>query len=291
MIEVSIIIPTYKRKQSVIRLLESLVTEMNGKYELIISEQIENNGHVFKSFAKKHNMNLIYCFLQSVIGTSAAKNEAVKNANGKYLVFFDDDVKVEKKIIENLTKNFKNPRIGAVCGRVITPGQSIEDTHDNVGMITYFGRFTDGYSSKIRQEIDTVIGCNCAWRAELFKKIGGFDVQFTGAIREDSDISLRTIQEGYKVIFEPNALVYHLREPSGGGRKTEGRLAWYFNFLSNETYFFLKFRPKWIVPIIIATRYEWILRCMFGFGREVSIKSFSTPIRGIIDGYRKYKSL
>jgi len=289
MIEVSVIIPTFKRKDSLLRLLKSLVPEMTDKYEIVVCEQFINNGSSFKSFAKKHNILLQYIFLKRTIGTSAAKNTAVKKSNGKYIIFFDDDVAIKRNCIKNLIRNFKDKKIGAVGGRVITIDQAIEENYKNVGKITFFGKFTDGFSSKIRQNIDTVIGCNCAWRKDVFEKIGGFDEKFTGAIREDSDISLRTLKEEYKILFEPDALVLHLREPTGGGRKTEGRLEWYYNFLSNETYFFLKHRPKIIVPIILATRWEWIARCMFGFGREVSIRSFITPFAGIVNGIEKYR--
>ena len=287
--KVSIIIPTFKRKQSMLRLLKSLAPELNRDVEIIICEQQFNNGGTFLRFAKKHNINLRYYLKPGPEGTSAAKNYAVKKSKGKYIIFFDDDVKVSKGVVFNLIAPLANKKIGAVGGRVITPGQNVDEHNYNVGKITFFGRFTDGFSSIVSQEIDTVIGCNCAWRKSVFNKINGFDENFTGAIREDSDISLRTKQLGKKIIFEPNALVYHLRDPNGGGRKTEGRILWYKNFFSNETYFFLKHRPLIILPIILLTRWEWALRCMFGFGREVSLRSITTPFAGVIDGFKKYE--
>ena len=68
-------------------------------------------------------------------------------------------------------------------------------------------------------------------------------------------------------------------------------MQWYFDFFSNETYFFLKHRPKVLLPIFWLTKIEWAIRCMFGFGREVSMRSVLTPFAGMADGVRKYRSL
>ncbi|HEX8965694.1 MAG TPA: glycosyltransferase, partial [Patescibacteria group bacterium] len=286
----SIIIPTYKRKASLIRLLESLVSEMKLQYEIIIVEQVITNKKEFYQFAKEHNLNINYIFLHEA-STPHAKNIGAVSAKGKYLIFFDDDVVVEKGVFDGYEKAFIKDRNHIVAGRVLTPGHPINPKSKNVGKISYFGKFSDDYTSDFKQQVDTVIGCNAGWEKEVFENVGGFDEQITmNGIREESDLSLRAKDMGYKIFFEPNATVIHLREETGGGRKSEGRLSWYYNFISNDTYFFLKYRPKWVVFIILLTRWEWFLRCMFGFGREVSIKSIATPLLGILYGFRKYNS-
>jgi GT2 family glycosyltransferase len=135
----------------------------------------------------------------------------------------------------------------------------------------------------------TVITCNASWRKRVFEKIEGFDENFTGPIREDSDLSLRTRKRGYKIIFEPRATIIHARSESGGFRKTEGRLKWYFGFFKSETYFFLK-HIKWYWWVIFwFVRWHWFARCMFGFGREVSWRSIKTPWLGIYHGVQTFR--
>lgn len=286
---VSVVIPTYKRKESLVRLLKSLKTEVNSSIEVIIVEQIFNNGNEYKKVSKKQETNLEYLFLKEA-STSKAKNYGVGKSKGEYILFLDDDVIAKKGLIINHLSNFQNNNICAVVGRCITIGQQVEPERQDVGRITFLGKFTDGFSSTIKQEVDTVIGCNAFWRKDVFNKINGFDEQFTGnAMREESDLSLRARKLGFKIMYDPKAEVEHLREETGGNRKTEGRMFWYFHFFSNETYFFLKHRSKFIVPIILLTRWEWMLKCMFGFGREVSIRSITTPFLGVYDGYRKYR--
>ena len=288
MVELSIIIPTYRRKDSLIRLLGSLKNQLTNKMEIIIVEQGENHSILYQKFMKGSPAALHYRY-SDVVSTSKAKNIGAKLAKGNYLIFYDDDVVVQNHAVANIIKNFSDLTIGGVAGRVVDDGKKEENQKTDVGNISLLGMFTDGFSSSIRQDVDTVIGCHAAWQTEVFFQVGEFDERFTGnAMREESDLSLRVKQKGYRIVFDPSATVVHMREPHGGARKADGRLFWYYHFFSNETYFFLKHRPAILLPIFLLTRISYILRCMFGFGREVSWRSVTTPFSGMRNGVEKY---
>ena len=277
---VSIVIPTFHRKDSLIRLLRKL---KNEKGEVIVVEQEENNGAEYK---KIRPITYIYLHKRSI---PYAMNVGMAKAKRENVLFLDDDVTVSPNLVQNHMKNFSDPRVAATIGRIITDGQQIESDRKDTGSISWIGGFRNGFSSTLRQEVDTVIGANTCWRKDVLKELGGFDKHFTGnALRFESDLSLRAKKAGYKIIFEPNAVVDHHRAETGGARKSEGRLQWYFDFFSNETYFFLKHFNKLLLPLFLFTKIEWALRCMFGFGREVSVRSFVTPFAGVFGGLKKY---
>lgn len=286
---VSIIIPTFRRKGSLLQLLESLSNHVDWKgTELIIAEQGDNNGVVFTAYARSHSIPLQYRFL---LGRSVTHtlNEAVRLAKGTYALLLDDELTVSRNLIQSHVKNFSRTNVGATVGRIITDGQTVESGNVHTGRVDWLGRVSGGYSSSVRQEVDSAIAINMCWRKDLLKKIGGFDEKYTGnAMRFETDASMRAKKLGYKILFEPKAKVVHHRTQTGGTRKSEGRMQWYFDFFSNETYFFLKHRPKVLLPIFWLTKTEWVLRCMFGFGREVSLRSLVTPFAGFADGVRKY---
>jgi len=288
MVETSVIIPTYHRKESLLRLLDSLKNQITDTVEVVIVEQGDNNGNELKKRARTNGFSIQYLF-EKDISTSKVKNIGAKYAKGKYLIFYDDDVVVKDSAIKNIIKNFSDNGVGGVAGRVVDFGKKEETERTGVGKISVFGSFSDGFSSTIHQDVDTVIGCNAAWKKDIFKGVGGFDEQFTGnAMREESDLSLRIKKLGYRIVFDPTATVVHIREPHGGARKADDRFYWYFHYFSNETYFFLKHRPAILLPIFLLTRLSYILRCMFGFGREVSIRSIQIPFLGIYNGVEKY---
>jgi GT2 family glycosyltransferase len=219
-----------------------------------------------------------------------ARNVGAKAAMGKYLLFLDDDVIPKKGFIAEHLKHFSDPAVAATTGRVVTEGEKVEADQRYVGRVGCFGQVSSGYSSTVMQEVDTVVGCNMCWRKDVYEKLGGVDERFTGnAIREETDLSLRAKKAGYKIIFVPEAEVMHVRGKSGGARKTEGRMRWYFDFFSNQTYFFLKHRAAILLPVFLCTKISWVIRCMFGFGREVSLRSMVMPSSGIADGFKKYR--
>lgn len=283
----SIVVPTYRRKNYVVRLMKSLA--LLNKFELIIVEQKENNRAIFERNANKLHISLRYIFLAEQ-STSRAMNVGVKYAKGSNVLFLDDDVVVHRGLIESHTKSIAKKGVAATVGRSLTSGQKIEKNRTDTGRITWIGGFKDGFSSTIPQVVDTAIGCNMCWKRNVYQRLGGMDEQFTGnALRLESDLSLRAQYEGYIIKFVPDAVVDHLRADTGGARKTEGRISWYKDFFSNEVYFFLKHKPIYLLPIFLITKMSWILRCMFGFGREVSFRSLVTPFVGISDGIQKYR--
>jgi len=285
--KISIIIPTYNRGQPLIDTLQSLLKQNYSSREIIVVDQSTKKLLLKEKFLKK-NKERVKLLSSSPPNAAAARNLGIKKAKGKIILFLDDDVVCHQNLIKQHLKNYTDSRIGAVCGRVISQGQKIEAQHHHVGQITWWGHFTDGFSTTIKQPIRTAITCNASWRLKILRDLGGFDENFTGPIREDSDLSLRTLKAGWQIIFEPQAVVTHIRAKSGGFRKTEGRLKWYRGVFRSETYFFLKHWPKFLLPLVLLTRFNLAVRCMFGFGREVSWQSLIAPWQGIVEGIKLY---
>lgn len=287
----SLCIPTYKRPDDVIRLLGELSLQIHKPQNIYIVEQGKNNKNRIEQAAEKYSLPVVYRFLP-IPSMTKARNTAIGLCTSDILLFCDDDISPSKQWAGELCRGLIQTGADAITGRTVTAGQPEEPKYAKTGRFTALGGVTGGYSSTIPQYIDSVLGCNCGFRMDIFRQVGLFDEQFTGnALREESDMSRRIQAIGGTIAFWPAAEVIHLRAKQGGARKTEGRLFWYFHFFSNETYFFLKHFPHLLFPLFLVSKTEWILRCAFGFGREVSIASLLTPLRGILDGKRKYNRM
>ncbi len=65
----------------------------------------------------------------------------------------------------------------------------------------------------------TFYGANHSVRVATVLKYGGYDAKFSGvALREETDLALRLFLGGEKIIFVPEAHLYHLFAPGGGCR-------------------------------------------------------------------------
>ena len=283
---VSVIIPTYNRGAPLVRTLKSLLKQEKANFEILVVDQSEKGFDSKKKFLRDHPE--IRYFKISPPNAAAAKNFGVTKAKGKIILFVDDDIEAKEALIAYHLSNYADKKIIGVAGRVVTPGEKEEVARLGIGKIWSWGYVSGGFSSKLKQKVMAVYGCNASWRKEIFLKVGGFDEGFVGnALREETDLSLRAGQWG-KIVFEPEAAVIHCRAKSGGGRK-DNRLTWYRDYFNNETLFMLK-QVKWFWWWLFwLIRWQYFIRCLFGFGREVSWRSMLTTWQGIIRGIKNYQ--
>jgi len=280
--KVSVIIPTYNRDKPLIDILSCLFKQKYKDFEIIVIDQSDKKFKEKEKFIKLNREKFIFIKDRNR-NNSLSKNIGIRKAQGKIILFLDDDVVFKEDLIINHLEVYTDDSISAVVGRVISEGQPIETERKNTGRITHWGSFSDGFSSNIRQEVMTVITCNASWRRSVLNKIGVFDENFTGPIREDTDLSLRTLKAGYKIVFEPKAEVIHKRAVSGGFRMTEGQKKWYLGYFKSETYFFLKWIKWYWWPIFWMSRWQWFVRS----------KSLLLPWQGMKQGiiaYRRWKN-
>ncbi|MDZ7339508.1 MAG: glycosyltransferase [candidate division KSB1 bacterium] len=120
---VSVIIPTYNRKESLLRTLDSLArqTYPADRFEVIVvddggtdsTDQIVQNTYPFK---------LLYC-RQTNQGSAAARNHGALKGSGDILVFVDDDVLLEPGYVGGIVRK---TRSGVVTMGVWLPYRPIQ---------------------------------------------------------------------------------------------------------------------------------------------------------------------
>ena len=89
---VSVIIPTYKRSDYIIRAINSVINQTNKNIEIIVVDDNELNNEfsiVTENKFKEFNLNkqILYIKYLNNRGVSATRNIGVENAKGKYIAF------------------------------------------------------------------------------------------------------------------------------------------------------------------------------------------------------------
>lgn len=196
--KVSVVIPTYKRP-GLAESLKHQIQKLNPGTEVIIIDQSESD-----------NPN-----------TSEAKNQGIKKATGEIVIFFDDDVEITPETIDSHLSEYKNTEILGVAGRVINDGEPVPTNTDVVtGQMNSLGTdFTKNFWGMRKQFVIHPYGCNMSFKKSVLDKANGFDVKFPAPLSafEEVDLGLRISKLG-KIVFSPEALVYHHRAESGGTR-------------------------------------------------------------------------
>jgi hypothetical protein len=145
---------------------------------------------------------------------SRARNIGARAAKGKYLLFLDNDVKVEKGWLNEVIKYLdKHSQVGAGQLKILPSGTQYFDSAGE--MLTKNGFLVERAreaEDKGQFDKDDLIfsgkGAGLAVRREVFAKIGGFDEDY-GYYWEEPDLMWRVWKAGYEVRFLWMGAVYH----------------------------------------------------------------------------------
>lgn len=149
------------------------------------------------------------------LGCGRGFNTGMRHAKGAYLINLANDTYVEPDFVTELVKVFeKDPKIGACVSKILLPDHK---TLDSAGdYLTTLGFLVHrGLSEKDEgqyNQIDEVFagkGTAITFNARALENVGMFDPDFF-VFFEDADLCWRLHLGGYKVIFVPKSIVYHL---------------------------------------------------------------------------------
>ncbi len=176
------------------------------------------------------------------IGLDIARNTGITNASYPVVAFVDDDVTIHPMWVYNVYQSFQNPDVAAITGLVIA---SQLETQAQL-IFEKCWTFNRGYVDKVYDSayIQSTLsqgppvweigaGANMAFRKEVFKKVGLFDeILDVGAAgcNGDSEMWYRILINGYTIMYNPRAIVYHEHRKDMTGLKKQ-----LFNYMRGYT--------------------------------------------------------
>ncbi|WP_136480584.1 glycosyltransferase family 2 protein [Cognatitamlana onchidii] len=195
---VSVIIPTLNRYPYLKDVLEDLEKQNYTNLEVIVVDQ---SSPFRKDFYEPFNLD-IHITQQEEKALWLARNSAIKQSKGDFILLFDDDSRVDNNWVYNHLKTLD------YFGAHMSSGVSIS----KVG-----AKVPDNYSFfRISDQLDTG---NVLIKKEIFENIGLFDRQFEKQRMGDGEFGLRGYLAGYLNVSNPKAERLHLKVGSGGLRE------------------------------------------------------------------------
>jgi glycosyltransferase involved in cell wall biosynthesis len=194
----SVIVPTYNSAGTLGECLESILRQEGIDFEVIVVDDGSTDNT--RELVGKYPVRLI---TQEHRGPAAARNNGARNAVGEILVFTDSDCVVEDGWLVEMVRPFSDPFIVGVQGAYMTTQREL---------IARFAQYEieERYDQMAKHEcIDFIGSYSAGYRKDVFLEVGGFDEKFPIASGEDPDLSFRFAKLGYKMVFNPKAVVYH----------------------------------------------------------------------------------
>jgi GT2 family glycosyltransferase/ubiquinone/menaquinone biosynthesis C-methylase UbiE len=268
---VSIVIPVFNQVDYTQQCLEALYNIENGinEFEVIVVDNASTDETSnFLNFALKVFDNLIVITSSKNLRFAGACNLGAKNANGKFLVFLNNDtIPTADWLSAGINKLITNQEIGIVGSKLVYPDDTIQ--HAGIEFVSnihpeydlwpvhrYINLSKDDPLTNQAEFVDAVTGACLFISTNLFNAVNGFSEEYEMYF-EDSDLCFKVKSFGKKIYYEPNSLVYHF-EGKSNMNEPERHLQ---NYKASKLFF-----KNWADTIAIISKER--------MGRKLFVKEF-----------------
>jgi GT2 family glycosyltransferase len=221
---VTVVIPNWNGERFLNLCLPSLRRQSFEDFETILVDNGSTDASV--DFTRRNFPEVRVIALGDNRGFSAAVNAGIRASEAEYVALLNNDAEVDPGWLEALVCAAElHPEAGLFASKLV-------DFHDR--------HLLDGAGDALRRsglpyrighreldrgqyERETFVFSACAaaalYRRALFEEIGPFDEDFF-AYCEDGDVSFRAQLAGYRCLYVPGAIVYHVGSASTGGKRS-----------------------------------------------------------------------
>ena len=196
---ISVVIPAYNAAETLEPCLEAVESQTlaRGHYEVIVVD--DGSADATAEIARRHES--VVLLSQPHKGVAAARNLGARRTRGAIVLFTDADCVPSPDWIEAMSAPFSDGEVMGVGGVI--------RTHQR-GLVPRFIQleFDDRFEKLAKHpSIDFITTATAGFRRDPFLESGGFREDLLGA--EDAELSFRLASAGHKMVFVPQAIVYH----------------------------------------------------------------------------------
>lgn len=247
--KISLIIPTHNRVESLKQTIDSIFRQKHLKEIIFVDDSSQESSKSFLKTISQKNKLVKLIFLDEKVGLPTARNIALKEATGDYILFGDDDVIFEDNYSSRLLDCLLETKADIISGRIIYLNEK-ESNEEALKRANEEKRpILDEKLLTLRawrrtfdnEEVLFTHACILA-KKEVFSQIR-FDDSIRGnAYREDTDFQIQAAKKGFKIYYCPHTQLYHLPRSKikGGCGFAEINPLLFVYFRMRNNYSFLK---------------------------------------------------
>jgi glycosyltransferase involved in cell wall biosynthesis len=197
----SVIVPVFNGAKTLDACLDALSAQRKpmvgaDSYEVIVVDDGSVDGSA--EIAAQHGVTVI---CQDHAGVAVARNQGAQQARGQLLLFTDADCEPLPDWVEQMMAPFADADVIGVKGAYRTRQRSLVSRFAQAEYEEKYARL------RKRGQIDFIDTYAAAYRRDVFLAEGGFNPEFLR--NQDQEFSFRLARSGHKLVFAPQAVVYH----------------------------------------------------------------------------------
>ena len=204
---VAILIPAYNEEKVIVRTIRSV---LNSDYENLRAIVIDDGSGdrtydvACEAYRDEIAIGRLQVLRKANAGKAEALNYAVERLTEDYYVGIDADTVIARDAVSKLICHFADSKVGAVAGNakvgnrvnLWTRWQALE----YITSQNFERRALDLFNI-----VTVVPGAIGGWRTDAVRHGGGYPIN---TVAEDADLTMNLLEQGYKVIYEDQALAF-----------------------------------------------------------------------------------
>jgi len=271
--ELSIIIISYNTAKITVDCINSIIkSTKNNKlnFEIILVDNASTDSsqnQIAKIKDQNQDLKIKTIYNKNNVGFGPANNQAVKVAQGEYILFLNSDIVVLDNAIKKLFDFYKQnqDRINFLGGKLFDKDMTSQASAGPFYSlpVIFAALFLKGdywgltrYSPNELKKVDWVSGACILTKKDYYKKLRGFD-EGIFLYMEEIDLLYRAKLNKFTTYFYPDAKFIHIGFASSGSKSSpiinvyRGFLYLYKKHFSAQSLFFLKILLKFKASIAI----------------------------------------
>lgn len=268
---VSIIILNWNGQEFIEDCLNSVLHSTCKPVEIIVVDNGSTDNSI--KIIKSYQNSVILIAHTKNLGFAAGMNSGFKAAHGKYIVTLNNDVVVEKEWLQRPVEILNSkPDVGIIsCRQMVYGKNDIIDIVYSAPSVYLLPKpvgadqkYSDHPEFHEEKEVFGASGASVIYRKTLIDQFNGFDERFF-AYHEESDLHTRAYNNGWKCIYVPSAVVYHM------GSRSFGKLSRTFHYYHERNRWW--YIAKNYSPLKIIYHLPWLLFMELRLIRVIFLKS------------------
>jgi len=283
---VSVIVLNYNGKRFIKLCLDNLIRQTYRDIAVSVVDNGSSDGSV--EFIKNHYPHLRLICFKTNLGFSTANNRIIRSGSEEYIALLNADAVPDLNWIQKLIEAMDAlPNAGFAASKMLYFDKPfiIDRVGDGymragAGLLRGRGQHASDYCKK--KWVFGACGGGAIYRRSMLNHIGLFDEDFF-LLYEDVDLSFRAQLLGYKCIYVPEAMIFHMASESIG---YDSPVSVYYSHRNLEWTYFQNM-PKKLMLRSIHRHLFYILMAFIYFSARGLIKAF---FKAKIDALRGFKS-
>jgi GT2 family glycosyltransferase len=221
---VTVVVPNWNGERFLSTCLGSLRRQTYGDFETVLVDNGSSDGSV--AFVEENFPEVRIVRLPHNGGFTAAVNAGIGASEAEYVVLLNNDTEVEQRWLEALVRAAdEHPEAGLFASKLLDfrDRRLLDGAGDALRKTGLPYRIGHGEIDRGQFEEEALVFGACAagalYRRRLFDEVGVFDGDFFSNC-EDGDLSFRAQLAGYRCLYVPRSVVYHVGSASTGGKRS-----------------------------------------------------------------------